>query len=204
MATFIFASVLLAITPGADMTLMLGRTLSQGRAAGFSILAGTVTGCFIHIAAAVIGISALLAASPTGFLILKILGALYMLYLAFQAVANGSSLTHVGDENPKSDWSRNFLMGLGVNILNPKVVVFFLTFLPQFVSAADPLAWKKMLFLGLLFNAVSTPISAMILLTADRFSSALKSNPKISRYIDYMFASVFTAFAVKIVMTEGR
>ncbi len=186
------------------MTLMLGRTLSNGRQAGLSVLLGTVTGCFMHTIFAVIGISAILAASTTAFLVLKICGALYLLWLAFTAIFKGSTFRLNREKSSHTGFWNNFFTGLSVNILNPKVVIFFLTFLPQFVSVTDPYAWQKMLFLGLLLNTIATPISAMIVITANSFAKTLKVNPKINRMIDYLFGTVFTVFAVKILLTEGK
>ncbi len=201
---FAAASVLLAATPGPDMTLMLGRTLANGRGAGFSVLMGTAAGCLVHTVLAVVGISALLAASTTAFLVLKIVGALYLLWLAFNAIFRGSTFTLEKPKTTETGFWNNFLIGLGVNVLNPKVVIFFLTFLPQFVSATDPNAWQKMLFLGVLLDFIATPIMIVILLTADGFAKTLKANPKINRVVDYLFGSVFAVFAVKILFTEGK
>ena len=202
--TFSAACILLAATPGPDMTLMLGRTLSNGRKAGFSVLMGTAVGCIVHTVLAVIGISALLAASTTAFLVLKIVGALYLLWLAFGAIFKGSTFTLEEQKSSTKGFWNDFLTGLGVNVLNPKVVIFFLTFLPQFVSASDPNAWQKMLFLGVLLDFIATPIMIVILLTADSFANTLKANPKINRTIDYIFGSVFAIFAVRILFTQGK
>jgi threonine/homoserine/homoserine lactone efflux protein len=201
---FSAASILLAATPGPDMTLMLGRTLSNGRKSGFSVLLGTAVGCLVHTVLAVVGISALLAASTTAFLILKTVGALYLLWLAFEAIFKGSTFSLDEKKVSTQNFWNDFLTGLGVNVLNPKVVIFFLTFLPQFISANDPNAWQKMLFLGVLLDFIATPIMIVILLTASEFANTLKANPKISRIIDYVFGSVFAVFAVRIFFTEGK
>ncbi len=201
---FSVAGVLLAITPGPDMTLFLGRTLAQGRAAGMATLAGTSVGTMIHTVMAVAGISALLAASPTGFWILKIVGALYLLWLAFQSIVNRSTFALDVTGKPPRSLKRNFAMGLGVNLLNPKVVIFYMTFLPQFVSANDPNAWKIMLFLGLFFTPLTVPLMAAMILAADQVAETLKRKPAVSRSIDWVFGTVFAVFAVRILMAEGR
>ena len=201
---FSAASILLAATPGPDMTLMLGRTLSNGRQAGLSVLLGTVTGCFVHTIFAVVGISAILAASTTAFFVLKVCGAFYLLWLAFTAIFKGSTFRLSKEKSSQASFWNNFFTGLSVNILNPKVVIFFLTFLPQFVSATDPHAWQKMLFLGVLMNVIATPISIAIVITANSFAKTLKANPKINRAIDYVFGTVFAVFAIKILLTEGK
>lgn len=201
---FTIAGLVLALTPGPDMTYFIGRTLSAGRRAGLATLMGTATGCALHTIAAVAGVSALLAASPTAFWLLKIAGATYLLWLAFQAMMKGSTFRMEKPEAKEASLIGNYLAGIGINILNPKVVIFFITFLPQFVSASDPDAWKKMLFLGLYFVAFSTPLMAIMVLTADRMAKTLLENPRVSRAIDWTFGTIFAAFAVRILLTEGR
>ena len=202
--TFVPAALLLNLTPGPDMTLFVGRTLSGGRSAGLAALMGTATGCTLHTLAAVAGISALLAASPAAFWVLKIVGAAYLLWLAFQAIVKGSTFRLDVGERKQVSVLNNYLTGVGINIFNPKVVIFFITFLPQFVSASDPNAWKKMLTLGLYFVLFSTPLMALMVLMADRMAKALLANPKLTRLIDWLFGTIFAAFAVRILFTEGR
>ncbi|MGI9353990.1 MAG: LysE family translocator [Rhizobiaceae bacterium] len=201
---FSLAGILLAITPGPDMTLFLSRTLAQGRTEGLAALAGTTVGTMIHTVMAVAGISALLAASPTGFWILKIVGALYLLRLAFQSIVKRSTFELEISGKPPRSLKRNFAMGLGVNLLNPKVVIFYMTFLPQFVSADDPNAWRIMLFLGLFFTPLTVPLMAAMIFAADQLATTLTARPGISRVIDWVFGTVFAVFAVRILITEGR
>ena len=203
-AAFTLAGLVLAMTPGPDMTLFVGRTLSGGRNAGLATLMGAATGCTLHTLAAVAGISAVLAASPAAFWVLKIVGAAYLLWLAFQAVVKGSTFQLEGQERKPATNLSNYLTGLGINIFNPKVVIFFITFLPQFVSVDDPHAWKKMLFLGLYFVLFSTPLMALLVLIADRMAKTLLENPKLTRVIDWLFGTIFAAFAARILLTESR
>ncbi|MEM9678031.1 MAG: LysE family translocator, partial [Pseudomonadota bacterium] len=190
---------------GPDMTLFLSRTLSQGRMAGIVSMLGATTGTMIHTVLAVVGISALIAASPIAFGILKIVGALYLLWLAYQAVFKGSTFTLENDK-PKKQTSlkTSFLMGIGVNLLNPKVVLFFMTFLPQFVSASDPAAWQKMLFLGLFFGLLTAPLMAVMIYAARSFADTLQKKPLVRRVIDYVFGSIFALFAVRILWADSR
>jgi len=199
---FTLASFVLAITPGPDMSLFLGRALSQGRAAGMAAMLGASTGIVVHTLLAAFGISALLAASAAGFLALKIAGALYLMWLAIQAVRHGSSLTLEESDTKPVSFFANWLAGIGINLLNPKIVLFFITFLPQFVSPGDPDAAGKMLFLGLYFIAFSMVCITAMIFTVDRLAGSLKHNRRIMRAIDWVFASVFGAFAVKILLTE--
>jgi threonine/homoserine/homoserine lactone efflux protein len=204
MAAYTVASLLLFITPGPDMSLWLSRTIGAGRTAGFAAMAGTNAGCLVHTLLAAFGISVLIAASQTAFLALKIIGAAYLLWLAFDALKNGSSLNVKPGAKANPSFMANFLLGFTVNLTNPKVVLFFITFLPQFVSATDPHVTGKLLFLGLFFVVLNLPLSALLILGAERLVNWLKARPRVLRGIDVTFAGVFAYFAVKVLMTQGR
>jgi threonine/homoserine/homoserine lactone efflux protein len=157
---FAVATFIIAITPGPDMTLFVGRALSAGRAAGFACMFGAMTGVIIHTALVALGLSALIVASPQAFLVLKIFGAGYLVWLAYQAIRNGSAFSPEKKAGSGRSLFQNWATGLGINLLNPKIILFFMTFLPQFVSANDPNAPGKLLFLGLLFIPLSLPVTA--------------------------------------------
>ena len=203
LAAFIAASVVLGITPGPDMTFFLSKTIAQSRAAGFAAFGGASAGVFIHSVLVAAGLSVILAASALAFTILKFAGAAYLSYLAFDAIRHGSSLSL--DSGAKPEALRSvFLKGLLVNLLNPKVIIFFVTFLPQFVSTDDPHAAGKMLFLGLVFMAVNVPVCGSFILAADRIALLLKGSSRASRFVDWLFAGVLGAFAVKLIFTHAR
>jgi threonine/homoserine/homoserine lactone efflux protein len=202
--TYSLACTVLFITPGPDMSLFLAKTMAGGRKAGMAAMLGAMAGCSVHTLLAALGLSALLAASVTAFTVLKVVGALYLLWMAFDAVRNGSAL-HVKNEGKAevSFW-KTFLMGVGINLTNPKIVLFFVTFLPQFVDASDPHASDKLLFLGLYFIALTAPMGALMILGADKVLAVLRGHPKLMRGIDYSFAGLFSAFAVKILTASAR
>jgi len=202
--TYSLASMLLFITPGPDMSLWLSRTIVSGRRAGIAAMAGTQIGCVVHTALAAFGVSALIAASPTAFTALKIVGALYLLWLAVDAIRNGSSLNVRTENQPKATALSSFILGVTVNLTNPKVVLFFITFLPQFVQATDPHVTGKLLFLGLYFVAINTPLAALLIWGAEKVVTWLKARPLVLRGVDYSFAGVFAFFAFRIAMTQGR
>ncbi len=167
---FTVAGVILVLTPGPDMTLFLGQTLAGGRARGIAAFLGASAGLVVHTMLAAFGLSALLAHSATAFGILKIGGAIYLAWLAIDALRRGSALTLAPGANGAQPLGRVFLMGVGINLLNPKIIMFFLTFLPQFVSASDPHAGAKLMFLGLYFIALGIPICFALIILADRFT----------------------------------
>jgi threonine/homoserine/homoserine lactone efflux protein len=198
------ASILLFITPGPDMSLFLARTMASGRNAGMASAMGANVGCVIHTLLVAFGVSALIAASQTGFMILKIVGAGYLLWLAVDAIRNGSSLNVSSLDRKPMTLFKSFMLGISVNLTNPKVVLFFITFLPQFVSAADPHVTAKLLFLGIYFVVINIPLSVLMILGAEKLVLWLKKKPRVMRGIDFTFAGVFAIFALKIAFTQGK
>ena len=165
-------------------------------------LIGASSGIVLHTLLAAFGISALIKASPTGFLVLKVVGAIYLLWLAIQAIRQGSDFAVEKDKTRQASLFENWLTGLGINLLNPKIILFFITFLPQFVTIDDPHGTSKMIFLGLYFIVFAGLCCSAIIYAVDRISDTLRQNPKVTRIIDWVFASVFSAFAVRILLTE--
>jgi threonine/homoserine/homoserine lactone efflux protein len=204
LAAYSLACLVLFITPGPDMSLFLARTVTGGRAAGIAAFTGASLGCVVHSLLAAFGLSALIAASPTAFLVLKVVGALYLLWLAVDTVRSGSSLNVRAEPRRIVSFWPTLALGLTVNLTNPKVVLFFVTFLPQFVDANDPHAAAKLLFLGIYFVVATFPLGVLMILGAERVVGALKSRPRVLRAIDWLFAGVFSAFAVRILTTQGR
>ncbi|MEN3929526.1 LysE family translocator [Microvirga sp. W0021] len=201
--SFSVACFLLFITPGPDMSLFLAKTLSSGRKAGFACLVGALLGCGMHTILAALGISALLHASEVAFSALKIIGAVYLLWLAFNAIRSGSTFRLQVEKKQEVSFWQNMLVGIGINLSNPKVVLFFVTFLPQFVQAGDPHTPSKLLFLGIFFMMISGPLCVLLILGANKVTYILQSKPKILRVIDYSFAGIFGAFALRM-LTLGR
>lgn len=204
LAAFALATLLLAITPGPDMTLWMSRTIRDGRAIGMMTLLGTNLGIGIHTLLVAFGVSALVVASPVAFLVLKTGGAGYLLWLAIQAVRNRSVLSVKTTGKTNASMGKAFLNGLWVNLLNPKVIIFFMTFLPQFVSVNDPHVTGKLIFLGLLSILIALPIAIVVVLGANGLADWLKRKPQVMRIVDYVFAAVFSVFAVKILLTQSR
>ena len=198
------ACFVLFITPGPDMSLFLAKTVSGGRKAGIAAMLGAQAGCCVHTMLAALGLSALLAASATAFLVLKMVGGLYLLWLAVDAIRHGSALNVRREAGTQVSVWRTFVLGVGVNLTNPKVVLFFVTFLPQFVSAGDPYAAQKLVFFGLYFVLFNLPLCALMVLGADSVLALLRRRPRVMRAIDYAFAGIFGAFAVKILAMPGR
>ena len=204
LAAYAAAVVVLTLTPGPDMTLFLAKTVGQSRLAGFASAGGAFTGLFVHTVLVALGLSAVLAASATAFTILKIVGALYLAWLAVDAVRNGSGFNMSGAQPAQEPLRRIFAKGLMINLLNPKIIVFFITFLPQFVRPGEPFAAEKLLFLGIAFILIALPVTAGVILTADRLAARLRTSPRLIRWVDWLFAALMGAFAVKLLLSRAN
>lgn len=204
LAAFALAAFALTLTPGPDMTLLLGQTVANGRHAGFMSVAGACTGIVFHSLAAAIGLSALITASPNAFEVLKWVGAAYLAFLAFDVLRRGSSLTSDGPTVQLNSLKKAYIKGVMINLLNPKVVLFFVTFLPQFVSHTDAHASGKLMFLGLFFLVIYVPVSMPMVFGAERISGFLRGSKRATRVFDWMFAGVMGGFALKLLATQTR
>ncbi len=203
-AAFALATLVLAITPGPDMALFISRTVNYGRPHGVAAVMGTSTGLLVHTMLAALGISLLLIAAPTAFFVLKIAGALYLFWLAIQAVRQGGGITLLARAKRQPTLRQSYLTGIGINLTNPKIILFFVTFLPQFVSRDDAQASGKLLFLGAEFLIVSVPVVIAIVVFAEWIGALLTRSEKVQRLLNWSFAAVFAGFAVAILTLEGR
>ena len=201
---FALAAVVLAITPGPDMALQLSRTVNYGRAHGLAVGFGAMSGIFVHTSLVAFGISVLIVAAPPLFLALKIAGAAYLLWLAFQAIVHGGGLRIAAAAPKVPSIRQSFLTGVGINLLNPKVVLFFITFLPQFVDRADPAAPEKLFFLGGEFIVISVPLMIVTVLLAEQVTRVLTQNRWVQRALNWGFAGVFATFAAVILTAQAR
>jgi threonine/homoserine/homoserine lactone efflux protein len=201
---FSVATVVLAITPGPDMALQLSRAINYGRGHGIAAMFGAMTGIMVHTTLVAFGISVLIIAAPPLFLGLKIIGAVYLLWLAYQAIVHGGGLRIAeAARKPPTVW-QSFATGVGINLLNPKVVLFFVTFLPQFVEAHDPAATGKLFFLGAEFVLLSIPLGVATVFAAEWLAAAFKRTKWVERVLNWSFAAIFTAFAATILTASAR
>jgi threonine/homoserine/homoserine lactone efflux protein len=201
---FALAAAVLAITPGPDMALQLSRTVNYGRGHGLAVGFGAMSGIAVHTTLVALGISVLIVAAPILFLGLKLVGACYLLWLAWQAVAHGGGLRIAAAGPAVPSLSQSFLTGVGINLLNPKVVLFFITFLPQFVDRNDPAAPQKLFFLGAEFIVVSIPLMISTVLLAEQMTRLLTRTKWVQRTLNYSFAAVFATFAAVILTAQAR
>lgn len=200
---FMAAAIALNLTPGADMTYVISRSLAQGRGAGLASALGIAGGSAVHTLLAAVGVSALLAASELGFQILKWAGAAYLLYLAVKLF-----LARVGPDDlvaarPASLW-RIWAEGVVVNVLNPKVALFILAFLPQFTEPARGLVWAQILVLGTLFNISGTLVNGGVALAAGRLSRRLRAEPRLKLWMNRVTGTILGFLALRLALSERQ
>lgn len=201
---FAVAAFVIAITPGPDMALQMSRSINYGFRHGMAAGMGAMSGILVHTALAAFGISVLIVAAPPLFLALKIAGALYLIWLAWQAITQGGGIRISKAGRRAPTLRQSYMTGIGINLLNPKVVLFFVTFLPQFVTAGDPDAPGKLFFLGGEFIAISLPLMVLIVGFAQWIADAFRRTKWVERTLNYSFAAIFTAFAATILTAQAR
>lgn len=201
-ATFLTAAFLLNLSPGPDMAFILGQTARRGIASGFSAMFGIWSGAFIHVIFAALGLSAILATSAIAFTIVKWVGAIYLIWLGIQALfSNGVLMSTKGHVSPKG-MVKIFKQGVLVAVLNPKVAVFFLAFLPQFtVAGAGPVSAQLFLH-GFLIIVVAAFVEPPLILIGGRLTSYLSNNRKVSRWMDRGLGTLFIGLGIKLATTD--
>ncbi|MEJ7688530.1 MAG: LysE family translocator [Variovorax sp.] len=204
---FVAAGLLLNLTPGPDVLYIVSRALRQGARAGIVAGFGITAGCFVHIAAAALGVSALMAASGTAFAVLKWLGAAYLLWIGLRmllarAPADAAGLPATSLETTPESLQSIFLGGFWTNALNPKVALFFLAFVPQFIApdtANKPLAF---FLLGTLFNFNAVFVNIGWALAAGWTARRVGIVQRGMRWLERGAGAIFVAFGIKLALTD--
>lgn len=200
---FVGAGLLLNITPGPDLLYILGRSVSQGRAAGVVSALGIGAGCLVHVAAAALGLSALLLALPHAYDLVRWAGALYLVFLGLRALRSPVASLEVKALAPVP-LGRIFLQGAITNVLNPKVALFFLAFLPQFANPARGPIAPQLLLLGTIFAVDGTLVCVAFALFASRIGDWLRSRYGVSRLLDRATGGLFLALGLRLALFDRR
>jgi len=203
LAFFALAALVLVLTPGPNMIYCISRTLCQGRSAGFISLAGVVLGFVAHLLAAAFGLTALLLAVPLAFDAIKLAGAAYLLWLAWQAVKPGGLAPFETRELPHDPPRTLFLMGLLTNLLNPKVAMFYLSFFPQFLHPERGELLLQSLTLGAVQIGVSTGVNTLLIGFAAGLAGLLNRNIGWMRVQRHVMGTVLGLLALRL-LTEKR
>ncbi|HTU11039.1 MAG TPA: LysE family translocator [Allosphingosinicella sp.] len=200
--SFVAAGLALNIVPGADMTFIIASAARGGRRDGVIAALGVGAGALVHIVAAVLGLSAILASSPAAFEAIKWLGAAWLLWLAVSLLRSGGAAAD-GPRPPQSSW-RLFRAAMLVNILNPKVALFFLAFLPQFVDPAAAAPALQILCLGLWFDLAGTLVNIGVALVAAGAADRLRHIGWLGRVARWLAATAMGALAVQLALASRR
>ena len=190
LALFVGAALLLLVVPGPSVLYIVTQSVSHGRRAGMVSVAGITTGTLVHIAAATIGLSALLASSALAFDVVKYLGAAYLIVVGIRRLA-GLESPEEGRVAGSRNLSRLYRQGIVVNVLNPKTALFFLAFLPQFVDSTRGAAWSQILLLGLLFATLGFLSDGVWALVAGTLGERLRRSRRFPQVQRYVSGSVF-------------
>jgi len=201
-ASFLTAAVVLNLAPGPDIAFILGQTVRGGRKAGFAALGGIWLGAFGHVLMAAAGLSAILATSATGFSVVKWAGAAYLLYLGIKALrSDGSGFIAKSEANSPRAFPI-FRQGIVVALLNPKVAIFFLAFLPQFVVAGAGPVWAQLFLHGSLIIVVAAFIEPPLILAGDKLTNRLRSTPRIGLWLDRSLGAIFIGLSIRLALDE--
>lgn len=207
-AFFVVAVFLLNVTPGPDTAYIVGRSVAQGRGAGLTSALGISTGCCVHSLACAFGLTALLAASAAAFTAIKVVGAIYLIYLGVRLVF--SKAAHTQPDKPDQPAAEPrpaavarplrqlFLQGFWTNVLNPKVVLFFVSFFPQFVAVGSPHKTLAFLSLGAVFVGMSTVWNSFVAWIAGSVTRRFSGKPAVKKWLDRTVGTAFVGLGIRL------
>lgn len=201
---FLCAGVLLNLTPGPDTLYIVGRSIAHGRRAGIASALGIGAGSIFHTGAAAFGLSAVLATSAWAFSAVKLAGAAYLIFLGVRALLQRENELHLPAKFKQNDALSAFRQGILTNILNPKVALFFLAFLPQFIDAATPAKMGAFLVLGLTFVVTGTIWCLVLAWFASAFSARLRGNATIASLLNRAVGSLFIFLGLRLAFADRR
>jgi RhtB (resistance to homoserine/threonine) family protein len=206
---FIAAGWLLNLTPGPDVLYIVSNALKSGAKAGVVAGLGITTGCFVHIAAAALGVGALMATSAMAFTVLKWLGAAYLLWMGVRMLFARASTTGgvmaaaQAVQTEAASLKRIFVGGFWTNVLNPKVAIFFLAFVPQFITPGTENKALAFVLLGVLFNINAIPVNTGWALAAAWMARRVGVVQRGLHWLDRVAGAMFVGFGIKLALTES-
>jgi threonine/homoserine/homoserine lactone efflux protein len=194
---FLLATLTLNVTPGPDMLYVIARSVGQGRSAGIVSALGISAGCCVHTLGVAFGLVSLMAAVPAAYEMIKYAGAAYLVYLGLRIIMSRPPPEAETAVKPDS-LSAIFLQGLLTNVLNPKVALFFLAFLPQFVDQTSGSLAAQIIFLGVLFNLSGTMVNVAVALAASYTGARLKAYLKNSAVLRWVSGGLFIGLGIRL------
>jgi len=200
--TFFVAAFLLNLSPGPDIAFILGHTVKGGKASGFAAMFGIWAGAGAHILFATLGLTAIIAASAFAFSAVKWMGVIYLCYLGLQALLRpGDGFLNDAAMPSASSW-QIFRQGMLIDILNPKVAIFFLAFLPQFVVAGAGPVWAQFLLHGVLIIVVAGVVEVPLVLLGDKITGKLRESAVFARWLDRTLGALFIALGARLALSD--
>lgn len=200
---FMAAALALNVTPGPSIAYVMSRSFSQGRTAGLVSALGLGTGSLFHAIAATLGLSAIVAYSPVAYAVVKYLGAGYLVYLGVDLLRQ-RTVRRAYAVPARLSLGRVYWQGVLTEILNPKIALFFLSFLPQFVDPARGSVAGQTLFFGLLFHVTGVPINMLVAVAGSAIAVSFARNPLSERIRDWLAGTVLIGLGVRLALSERR
>ena len=195
---FLTAGILLNLTPGPDTVYILGRSIAQGRDAGVASALGICVGSIFHTCAAALGLSAILATSALAFGAIKLLGGAYLVFLGIKMLVDRKKQLNLPSNFQRRTSAAAFRQGISTNVLNPKVTLFFLAFLPQFIDPASNIKVLAFLILGFTFVTTGTIWCLVLAWFASAFSERLRTNETIAQWLNRTAGALFVFLGVRL------
>jgi RhtB (resistance to homoserine/threonine) family protein len=209
LGVFCIAVLLLNLTPGPDTAFIVGQSVAHGRRAGLLAVLGISAGLLVHTTALALGFSALVAASATAFTVIKVAGAAYLVFLGLRMIVATSGRQKPVDAIAKPvvvpaapGPKRAFAQGFLTNLMNPKVILFFLSFFPQFVERTSPAKGMAFAALGLVLVAMSTVYNGLVAWLAGGLARRMRGVPRVKRWLDRSIGAAFVALGARLVFVE--
>lgn len=205
LALFIVSGLLLNITPGPDSLLIMSRSASQGWRAGSAAALGVGTGTLVHVLAAALGLSTLLAASSTAFTVVKLVGAAYLVYIGLALLLRrGASAAAAAPAAPVAplSWRRIWFLGFLTNVLNPKVAVFFLAFVPQFIAHDAPNKALAFIVLGCIFNFNAMLWCHFLAVSSALASRRVQASHRVTLWLNRAIGAMFLGFGLRLALSQ--
>ncbi|MGJ8673797.1 LysE family translocator [Rubritalea sp.] len=199
---FIATAIILNLTPGSDTFYILGRSVALGRRAGIASVLGISTGSLVHTLAAALGLSALLVASSSAFLVVKLLGAAYLVFLGIRMILSKSTEAAIPSDFAPSPLFSIYRQGVITNVLNPKVALFFLALVPQFIATDSPSKFVAFMVLGLCFIATGTLWCFCLVWFSSLLTKRIRKSESFSRILNRSAGALFVSLGVKLAVAK--
>lgn len=200
---FVLAGIILNLTPGADTMYILGRSISQGKKTGVLSALGIATGALVHCLFAVLGLSVILAKSAIAFEAIKYIGAAYLIYLGIKMLLSKTEKDFgINTNKEQLNYRKIYISGILTNVLNPKVALFFLAFLPQFIDPEYSQSYLPFLILGLTFVTTGTIWCLVLAIFSSKMSHTIRRNYRIKKWLDKTTGIIFMGLGIKLALMQ--